>query len=92
MKNSIILAERKITIEEKDGSKKNILIQLGKPYWIMENEEAACPIAIKGLYDKLADIHGADFYQAIELAIQFVNILLKDITYSENPENLGTGY
>lgn len=76
MNRTDILAERGLILEQKDRTKKNITVRLGKPYWVVEGREAACPVAIQGLYDNLADVHGVDLYQALELAVQLVNTLL----------------
>ena len=77
MRRKDILAERELLVKESDLSKRTIVIQLGKPYWVSKDQEAACPVAILGLYDNLADTHGVDPYQALELAMQLVNTLLE---------------
>lgn len=71
-----VVAERVLLMKDGAATPKKIVIRIGMPYWVQENQEAACPVEIQGLYEHLADIHGVDYYQAIELAIAFVNTLL----------------
>ena len=56
------------------GDRKKISVTIGKPY--RTQGHAACPVGIRGLYDRLHDIHGDDTWQALLLAIQFVRITL----------------
>lgn len=75
-----VIAERMLDLldtESKQSVRLRILI--GKPYWVDEGNEAACPVAIHGLVGRTEDIHGADLFQALELAIAFVNYLLNSI-------------
>lgn len=82
MEANLLLAERKLWIENsEDGSKKEIILRVGYPYWIVENEQAACAIEIYGMSDalqnhKLQDIQGVDFFQALELSLFFFNNFL----------------
>jgi hypothetical protein len=45
---------------------------------LMETPErdSACPVAIRGMYDNLADIHGEDSLQALCLAASLVRTLI----------------
>lgn len=70
------LAERILFLRDETGKRKRITVRIGMPYWVETNREAACPVEVKGLYEDLADIHGSDPYQAVELAITFANTLL----------------
>lgn len=76
MMQAKLLAERSLILQQPDGSRKPIVVRIGTPYWVTEGQEAACPVEIEGMYEKLADVHGVDLYQALELAIQLVNYLL----------------
>ena len=71
-----VLAERILFLKDEAGAKRKIAVRIGAPYWIRRSREAACSVEIYGLYEDLADIHGVDFFQAIELAITFVSKLL----------------
>lgn len=71
------LITRELIVEREDSSRHPIVVRIGRPYWISKNIEAACPVQIKGLYDKLADVHGVDLFQSVELAMQLVETLLR---------------
>ena len=69
------IAERVITGKRSNGEKFPITIGIGKPY--KSNMESwACPVALGGLYDELADIHGVDSFQALMLGISLIKNLL----------------
>lgn len=70
------IAERKLLVQQPNGEKKEVIVKIGAPYWVTQGEEAACPVAIEGLYEKLPDVHGVDPYQALELAMQLTQTLL----------------
>jgi hypothetical protein len=80
MKRSIVVAERELILEQTDRNRqklrKRVVVQLGKPYWITRGQEAACQVCIRGLYEDLAPIRGSDPYQALEMAILFVDMLI----------------
>lgn len=72
------------------GRKGNLTIEVGLPYQVC-TEDAACRVAIIGLYDHLADMHGVDILQALCLALRLARTLLQDfearggqLYYSEN--------
>ena len=69
------IAERKMIFENKDGEKKSITIRIGKPYPISDSEWA-CPVALEGVYKTLADQHGVDSLQSLNLAIRLAQQLL----------------
>ena len=72
-----ILLERRLLARRVNGAEPcEIIVQIGQPYWAEENIEAACPVAIRGLFDRLQDIRGIDFFGAMELSIEFVNSTL----------------
>ena len=62
-----VVAERTLVCIEPCGSRTVFVIRLGAPY---ENPEGdwACPVSLEGLEPRLADIHGADSFQALMLA------------------------
>jgi hypothetical protein len=62
-----VIAERKLVCIEPSGSRIPFTVRLGTPY---ENPEGdwACPVSLEGLEPGLADIHGADSFQALMLA------------------------
>jgi hypothetical protein len=80
-----ILAERKLYfVNSISGSKSKVVIRIGYPYWVVENEEAACPAYIDGeeyfLKDcRLQDIRGIDLFQALQQAISLLNHLFRNL-------------
>lgn len=68
------IAETKFWMVTPDGKKKRLTIVLGKPY--RKKGHGACPVAIKGLYERVSDICGEDTWQALILAIKFVRLTL----------------
>jgi hypothetical protein len=53
-----------------------VTLQIGTPYQL-ETGEWACPLALGGLYDQLADTRGEDSFQALCLAIALAQNLLQ---------------
>ena len=74
MKDSI--AETKIVMKSSSGDSKSVHVEIGRPY-VVSAEEAACPIAMTGLYPRVQDIHGTDTLQALALALEFVRITIR---------------
>lgn len=68
MKNGEYIAERKLQGINKDGENINIHVGIGIPYEDKDNNAWACPVRIEGLYNKLADQHGIDSWQALRLS------------------------
>lgn len=60
------------------GQRRPITIQIGRPYWVKSNIEAACPAAIEGLLERRSDIRGVDTFQALSEAIRFINNYLSE--------------
>ena len=54
-------------------------MEIGLPYPLGENEWA-CPVAVRPLYERLRDQHGGDSFQAMFLAMRLALTLLKDFT------------
>jgi len=76
MTTSSFPLERHLSLVQGNGARTEITIQIGQPYWIQRDIEAACPVAIKGLLDDIEDIRGIDFVDAVSLAIKFVDVTL----------------
>ena len=61
------IAERRIWAVSGNERAFEIRLAVGMPYRISEGDWA-CPTQLMGLHDKLADIHGIDSWQALQLA------------------------
>ncbi len=70
------IALRKLIGIKASGEEIEIILRIGVPYE-EKNHLWKCPIAIEGLYDELAAIAGIDSYQALSLAIEFINNMLR---------------
>ena len=57
------------------GDRRDVVVEIDRPYKTPERDWA-CPVAIRGMYDNLADIHGEDSLQALCLAASLVRTLL----------------
>ena len=68
------IASRKLLAIDANGRQFDITIAVGEPYQVGE-DEWACPASMEGLH-KLRDVHGADSWQALQLAYQLVAMLL----------------
>jgi hypothetical protein len=75
----ITIAETTFLLREPSGKTRRVHIRLGCPYKISE-EEAACPVALDGLYEEPCDIRGANTFQALALALGFVRRTIIDWT------------
>jgi hypothetical protein len=74
-----VLVERRLKIRfPSSGEERDLLIQIGKPYNTGNEEDAACPVVMDGLFGRLADIHGVDAMDAIRLAIKLVEETLQE--------------
>lgn len=62
-----MIAERALFWIKPNGERVSVTLRIGKPYRASD-VDWACPVAAEGLYDKLADIHGIDSFQALMLA------------------------
>ena len=58
-----------------------LVVEIGQPYRVQEMEWA-CPVKIRGLYDRLPDVRGVDSLQALCQAASLVRSLLEG--YLEN--------
>lgn len=74
------LVERVLILrDENSNTRHEIRLQIGSPYWTEEGVEAACPVAIEGYLGRLEDIRGIDPLDALNLAIQFVDSILRSL-------------
>lgn len=65
-----IIAERRVIAESiEDGSRKEVIVRIGLPYWDDESQMAQCPREYFGLLPCVADAFGADTVQALALAL-----------------------
>jgi len=72
----IEIASRKLWAECPKRGGFEITLQLGAPYRA-SLVDWACPIAVVGLYESLADQHGVDSWQALVLAMSLAQTLLQ---------------
>jgi hypothetical protein len=73
-----VLVERQLKMKRKsDGLDHDLFIQIGHPYTTDPDGDAACPVAIMGLHGRLADVHGIDRLDALRLAIELVESVLR---------------
>ena len=57
------------------GEHQQVIVEIGRPYRAPEGEWA-CPVAMRGFYNSLPDVHGEDSLQALCLAVSLVRMLL----------------
>ena len=72
--------------DEKTGQQQQVIIEIGRPYWTEPDMEAACPVAIEGLLPRREDIRGIDPFNALELAIGFINSFLSKLPKTQKLE------
>lgn len=70
------IAETTVIMVSPKGEKTPIHLEIGCPYRI-SGKGAACPVAMRGLYDELPDIHGADTLQALGLALGLMRQMIQ---------------
>ncbi len=75
MATSNFIAYRSIYAVSQDGGSRMVCLSIGAPYQISQ-DEWACAVGLSGLHESLHDIHGADSWQALQLAAQFIRKLL----------------
>lgn len=69
-----VLVERRILVQEDgDDERREIVLQVGHPYWMIEGELAACPVAMKGLEDDVEHRSGRDPFEALSNAVRHIN-------------------
>src|SRR5437588_10800137 len=57
------------------GEHQQVIVEIGRPYRAPEGEWA-CPVAMRGLHNRLPDVRGEDSLQALCLAASLVRTLL----------------
>ena len=62
-----VVAERVIICERANGERIRVTLRIGKPFRASD-VDWACPVEAEGLFERLADIHGVDSFQALLLA------------------------
>lgn len=77
---SVLLERQLYMLKRGNVDKQDILIQIGHPYWVEKDIEAACPVAIRGLFGRLADVRGIDPLDAVRLAIKLIDSTLQGNT------------
>jgi len=77
---AVLLQRRLKARSSSSGEEREIVIEVGQPYRVRNDGDAACPVAIRGLFGRLADIHGVDTMDALRLAIDFVEKVLRGKT------------
>lgn len=58
-----------------NGERREVVIEIGRPYKTPQGSWA-CPVAMRGMYRRLADIQGEDSLQSLCLAATLVRTLL----------------
>lgn len=74
------IAKLDLILLKPSGEKLPISIQIGTPYEIKDEKGAdfaRCSVSINGLYKKPHDVAGEDTFQALTLAIAFIQDTLK---------------
>lgn len=74
--NGGAIAERALVCERPDGKRVRVTLRIGKPYRASDIDWA-CPVEAEGLFDRLADIHGIDSFQALVLAQGLLRTLMR---------------
>jgi len=77
VKESIV--ERELLVMEEGQPPQALLLSVGMPYWTREQEEAACPLSMRGYRDLETEIFGIDPMQALKLALEAIDILLEPL-------------
>lgn len=77
--NFPVLVERRLKMKVSNSDvPKDVIIQIGHPRAVGPQGDADCPVAVRGLYDDLPPIRGIDSLDALRIAINFVERLLRD--------------
>ncbi len=72
----VLIARRLKMLRSPGDEFVDVNIEIGQPYWIEQDVEAACPVAIRGTVGRVNDICGIDPMSAIKQAINFVEAYL----------------
>jgi hypothetical protein len=69
------VACRRLICTRASGESFEVTITVGQPY--SDSGTTRCPVAIYPLYERLPDIDGVDSWQALQLAMELVERLLR---------------
>lgn len=79
-----VLFERRLKMRRSPNeSFTDIIVEIGHPYWVEPDRQAACPVAIRGYIEQVNDIHSIDFISAMKEAIKFVDTFLEQPAHGE---------
>jgi hypothetical protein len=70
------VATREMLGQRDGGERFSISIRIGGPYRV-NDVSWACPIAVEGIDNELADMHGIDSWQALLLAVSLARSRLE---------------
>ena len=70
-------ASTTITCVSSDGRRFETTIEVGPPY-VIDDREAACPIRMPGIEDKVRGVHGGSTMQALCLALRMARFYLDE--------------
>jgi len=70
------VAQRELICERSNGARVRVILRIGRPYRASD-VDWACPVEAQGLFERLADIHGVDSFQALVLAQGLLRNLLR---------------
>jgi uncharacterized protein DUF6968 len=73
---SAIVATTTLDCVNSLGEHQQLVVEIGRPYKVAEGEWA-CPVAMRGFYNRLPDVRGVDSLQALCQAASLVRMLLK---------------
>jgi hypothetical protein len=73
-----VLVERKILMQENGSDeRREVVLQIGHPYWMAGIETAACPVVLKGASeigdDEIEHEYGQDLFAALANAVDYSN-------------------
>jgi len=75
MTTQAAIATRMVLAIEPNGREFGLTFGVGQPYQVSP-DLWACPVLMDGLHERLADQHGVDSWQALQLACQLIAQLL----------------
>ena len=76
LESANVVAERVLICERANGERVRVTLRIGKPYRASD-VSWACPVEADGLFERLADIHGIDSFQALFLAQGLLRNLMR---------------
>jgi len=76
LENRPAIAQRELMCERPNGTRVRVTLRIGQPY-PASDFDWACPVEAEGLFERLADIHGIDSFQALILAQGLLRNLMR---------------